>query len=119
MRRLAPVLIALGLVFVLLGTVSVTRPPSSATVAEGRHAGAPPLPTLRFELGSSGPVDLAVFDARGRLVRRLLTAPRAAGRHEVSWDGRDAAGRDCAAGVYLLRLDAGEQRQTGRAVLVR
>lgn len=53
-----------------------------------------------FFLPEAGPVDLAVYDVRGRLVRRLMTGTMAAGPCNVSWDGRDAAGRPGEAGVY-------------------
>jgi flagellar hook assembly protein FlgD len=76
--------------------------------------------TVSFALARSGPVAVRVFDARGRLVRALLDGQsRSAGRHEIAWDGRDAAGQACASGVYLVRVDAGGQPQTGRMLLVR
>ena len=40
------------------------------------------------------------------LFRTLVNAPRAAGSYAEAWDGRDAAGRPVAAGVYLYRLQA-------------
>jgi hypothetical protein len=55
----------------------------------------------------AAPARLAVFDAAGRRVRVLLDGAVVSGRAEVSWDGRDDAGRRVAAGSYFLRLDAG------------
>ncbi|MEZ4387949.1 MAG: S8 family serine peptidase [Candidatus Krumholzibacteriia bacterium] len=78
-----------------------------------------PSTTLAFELARPGAVRLELFDVGGRLVRRLVDGPLAAGRHEVDWDGRDAAGREQASGVYLARLVADGTRQSGRLVLVR
>lgn len=78
-----------------------------------------PSTTVRFELAKAAPVRLDLFDARGRLVKSLARGDRAAGRHEVAWDGRDAAGRACAAGVYLARLEAAGQITTARLLLVR
>ena len=63
-----------------------------------------PRTRIRFVLGSAGPVRVDVFDARGRRVRTLVAGTRAAGRHEVTWDGRDARGRVVASGVYFCRL---------------
>jgi hypothetical protein len=37
----------------------------------------------------------------------------------LRWDGRDAAGRDCASGLYLVRVTAGGAAATAKAVLVR
>ena len=46
----------------------------------------------------------AVRRRAGRLVARLRTATWPAGRHEVRWDGGDAAGRAVASGTYYARL---------------
>ncbi|MEZ4386184.1 MAG: FlgD immunoglobulin-like domain containing protein [Candidatus Krumholzibacteriia bacterium] len=65
-----------------------------------------PATTIAFELRADGPVALAVFDLRGRLVRALLDDVRAAGRHEHRWDGRDDRGEAVASGVYTVQLVA-------------
>jgi len=62
--------------------------------------------TIGFGVPSAGNVSLRIFDTAGRLVRTLVNEPRPAGRYAESWDGRDAAGRPVAAGVYLYRLVA-------------
>ena len=58
------------------------------------------------ELRDADRVRLSVHDVRGRLVRSLSDQQLAAGRHEIRWDGRDAAGARVAAGVYFFRLRA-------------
>ena len=62
---------------------------------------------------------LAVYDVTGRLVRPLATGSLPGGRREIGWDGRDAAGAKVSAGVYYLRLDAGDTRGTRKLVVVR
>lgn len=77
-----------------------------------------PRTTLRFELPSAGPVRLDVYDVAGRLVRSLVDETRAAGSHEVDWDGRDEAGNEVGSGVYLARLEfAGSSRVTRMGLL--
>ncbi len=61
-----------------------------------------PQTTVAFELGVDGPVRLDVYDVAGRHVRQLLDESRAAGRHEVSWDGSDGQGRGLPSGVYFV-----------------
>jgi hypothetical protein len=76
--------------------------------------------TLRFALAAPARVDLDVIDVRGRVVARVLDQePRFAGRHAVAWDGRDAAGRPVASGVYFLRLQAGEEQRTRKILRLR
>lgn len=63
-----------------------------------------PAVNLAFELAAPGRAALTVHDAAGREVARLHDGELPDGRHVRSWDGRDAAGRSRAAGVYLVRL---------------
>ena len=73
--------------------------------------------TLRFDLARSAAVDVALFDLQGRRVRGLLSAsPHTAGAHEVTWDGRDAAGRRVSAGIYFVRVQAEGVVQSARVV---
>lgn len=78
-----------------------------------------PQTTLSFELAEAGHARLTIFDAAGRLVTTLLDEHRDAGRHEVTWNGRDAAGRISSAGVYLYRLESGGVSETKRMLLVK
>jgi len=41
------------------------------------------------------------------------------GPDTVAWDGRDARGRDVAAGVYFARLVQGERSLASKLVLIR
>jgi hypothetical protein len=81
-----------------------------------------PSTRIRFEMDEPGQAELAVYDARGHLVRRLDDGPRGAGPHSVTWDGTDRSGRQAASGVYYVRLvvrAAGETvRETRSIVLV-
>jgi flagellar hook assembly protein FlgD len=50
-----------------------------------------------------------VYDARGRLVSTLLESYITAGKHSVTWNGRNDAGVSVGSGVYFIRLQAGAQ----------
>jgi flagellar hook assembly protein FlgD len=64
--------------------------------------------------------DLAVYDASGRLVRRLVSQVLDAGAHAITWDGLDSAGRLTPSGVYLLELvQPGQLRAVQKATIVR
>jgi hypothetical protein len=74
---------------------------------------------LRFEipvlLGASlADVQLTVYDARGRRVRRLIQGRLGAGIHATAWDGRDEAGAHVASGVYVARVDVGARASATR-----
>ena len=78
-----------------------------------------PSTTIRFNLESGGHALLAVYDVAGRLVRMLIDDVAEAGPHDVTWDGKDNAGRGIASGVYFYRLQAGEFTETRKMVLLR
>jgi hypothetical protein len=78
-----------------------------------------PRTTIKFELNKTGPVDLAVFDVAGRLVKRLVSEPMPAGHHDAVWEGRDSAGRAAAAGVYFFRLKTSDIVDTKRMTLIK
>ncbi len=65
-----------------------------------------PRTTLSFVIDGSGPmpVDLAIYDLRGRRVATLLARPLTVGRHEAVWEGVDDRGRRVAAGTYICSL---------------
>ncbi|MEO6462014.1 MAG: FlgD immunoglobulin-like domain containing protein, partial [Candidatus Eisenbacteria bacterium] len=76
--------------------------------------------TLSFALPQAASVHLALYDARGRLVRTLMSGPRPAGAGYSDWDGRDESGRVAAAGLYFARFEAqGLGVKTSRLVVVR
>jgi len=81
-----------------------------------------PSTRLRFRLERPAAVELQVFDARGRQVRRFPPQTYAPGEHAAVWDGRDDAGRALGSGVFLVRMtartDAGETTSTGSVTLV-
>ena len=78
-----------------------------------------PRTTLRYSLGSPGPVDLAIFDVSGRRVRTLASGELSAGAHEVAWDGTDESGRRVASGTYWARLEAAGRRSASRLVVLK
>lgn len=76
--------------------------------------------TIAFSLAAEGPVRLAVYDVRGRIVRRLVEGEHlAGGAHQRIWDGIDEAGRPAAPGVYYVRLDAAQSGATRKMLLLR
>jgi len=70
----------------------------------------------RSALGA--PLSVEVFDASGRLVRRLYTGVLERTRLELQWDGRDAQGAGLPSGVYFARVRLGAQQLSHKMLLV-
>lgn len=100
--------------------LGVSSAPEAATLAVSAYPNPfNPRTTIALELPRATDVAVVIHDARGRRLLELHTGPLAAGRHELTWDGRDTTGRAAAAGVYLYSVTAAGERRTGRLVLVR
>ena len=78
-----------------------------------------PRTEITFVLPVAGPARLRIVDARGRRIRDLLAVEVPSGRHTVTWNGRDQAGRTVAAGVYLAVLEQNGAMVAKRLTLVR
>jgi len=96
----------------------------AAQIGSLRLAGAYPNPfapatTVAFDLPSRARATVSVYDAAGRLVRALADGEFAPGRSTVEWDGRDATGREAAAGVYFARVSTEHGSASAKLVLLR
>jgi hypothetical protein len=60
-----------------------------------------------------------IYDARGRLIQDLLDSEVEQGYHSLVWGARTASGRQASAGVYFVRLEAGGEVRTAKAILSR
>ena len=69
---------------------------------------------IEFTLPSAGRVSLRVLDVRGRTVATLLDAKVGAGRQRVPWESGTVA-----SGLYLARLESGDEIATVKVVHVR
>ena len=74
---------------------------------------------IRLQIAEAGPAALHVYDIQGRLVRRLWVGYWSAGAHQLSWDGRDEAGRPAATGVFLYRLESAGRTELRKMLLLR
>ncbi|MDO9170987.1 MAG: T9SS type A sorting domain-containing protein [bacterium] len=95
-----------------------------ATVVGGLELAAWPNPgRSRIALAGSAPLGgtatLAVYDLAGRQVATPVMSADGPDHFAATWDGRDSAGRDAPAGVYLMRLSAAGGAVTRRVVLAR
>jgi hypothetical protein len=57
-----------------------------------------------------GLLRLRIFDIRGRLIRTLQSADPIGPRGEIVWDGRDDEQRKGRIGIYIVLMEAFDQR---------
>lgn len=85
--------------------------------AEERRVGASPNPfrdgvTVSYQLATKGPVSVAVFNGGGAEVARLVSGEAEAGSHTVRWGGTDHTGALVPPGLYIVRVNSGNQTFT-------
>ncbi|MFB3909702.1 MAG: T9SS type A sorting domain-containing protein [Candidatus Eisenbacteria bacterium] len=95
------------------GTADVV---ASQLVSPALRAWAAPNPftastSIDFVLREARPVEVDLYDATGRRVRAVDAGTLAAGEHRI-----DLPGSGLPAGVYLYRVQAGSERESGRLV---
>lgn len=102
---------------------SVFEEPVSAPVSTPVLRAVPnpfnPRTNLSFDLKTTSEVSLTLYDLRGMKVKTLVSGLLIAGSHNIIWEGCDDAGRNCAAGIYLARLETGNLVTSTRLALVR
>ncbi|HEX7343909.1 MAG TPA: SBBP repeat-containing protein [bacterium] len=73
-----------------------------------------PSTVLSFEMRDASFVKLSVLDISGRLAATLVDGWREAGVHEEIFDGTGLA-----TGIYIYRVEAGTQSETGKLILLK
>ena len=65
------------------------------------------------------PVDVSVYDVRGRRIRVLESQPQLTDRLTLRWNGRSDADVPVPAGIYFVRVSAGGAEAVRKLVLLR
>ena len=99
--------------------VSLTTQPDSVLAALAAPNPFNPTTTLHLHLPTGGPVSLTIYNLTGQVIRSLVHQWLEVGYHTFAWDGRDQHGYPVASGVYLYRLQAGQQVLVHKMALIR
>jgi len=78
-----------------------------------------PNTTIRFSLPQAGKVTLAIYNILGERVKTLVDGERAAGVHQIQWDGTDKNGVSVSSGIYLYKIESFEFREVKRMVFLK
>ena len=73
-----------------------------------------------FEDGSAVKhVTLEIYNMLGQMVKRLVDSDRSPGSYHEEWDATNLAGQRVSSGVYLYRLQVGNENQTKKMLLLK
>jgi len=99
-----------------LNSGNSAAPPESADNAFGAPYPNPfnPATEFSYSLASRGPVELAIYDLRGRLVERVVNETQNAGKYTITWRAENIA-----SGIYYARLSTPGFSGTQKLILVK
>ena len=107
-----------GMVFKYSSGITDVRETASFPVAPRLLQSYPnpfnPSVTITYQIPSSSFVSIRVIDVLGREVATLVSEVRPPGRHEVTWQARNAS-----SGLYFYQLQTGAFRETKKMLLLR
>ncbi|MBN1348236.1 T9SS type A sorting domain-containing protein [candidate division KSB1 bacterium] len=78
-----------------------------------------PTTTIAFQLNTTAQIRLTIFNMLGQEVRTLVNELKPAGTYAAIWDGMDNNGNMLPTGFYVYKLDAGNQSQIKRMLLMK
>lgn len=72
---------------------------------------------IEFSLENAAPVSIEIYNSIGQKIKTVVESEFASGRHQVKWDGTDAAGNPVTSGNFIYRLKSGGHVQAKRMIL--
>jgi hypothetical protein len=74
---------------------------------------------ISFDLASSGPVELIIYNILGQQVITLANQSMPAGSHSLVWSGRNSDGHTVSSGIYFARLKTDDKTAVKKLILLK
>ncbi len=74
--------------------------------------------TIRYSLSNSSKLSLVIYDASGRIIRKLINQEIPAGIYTINWNGTDDRGQKIASGIYFYKLQTPDHCQVKKLLLL-
>jgi hypothetical protein len=78
-----------------------------------------PSTRIRYLLPEKSCIRLDVLNVQGQVISELQNGVLDAGKHMVSWDGKDAYGEAVSSGIYIIRMRSDRMVLTRKMTLIR
>ncbi len=78
-----------------------------------------PSTKIQFSVLEAGRVQLSVYNLQGQEVHTLVSGQMDPGRHAITWNGQDNAGKVLPSGVYLYKLRVNGIEETKKMTLMK
>lgn len=80
-------------------------PAASFTLGQNHPNPFNPNTNISFSLAETGETKLSIYNLKGQVVKSLCASVLEAGKHQVTWNGKDESGNSTASGIYFYRLE--------------
>jgi hypothetical protein len=78
-----------------------------------------PNTNIEFTINEAENVIISIFNTNGELIKSLANQNYSAGTHTLTWNGTDKNNHKVASGVYLYRLEAGNEVLSNKMILLK
>jgi len=102
----------------MTSNVAETEIPNDFTLEQNYPNPFNPSTNIAFSIKQAQRISLKIYDQTGRLVKNLLDSDMNAGRHELSWNGKNEFGEFVSSGIYYYVLKGKELSQTQKMTLI-
>jgi hypothetical protein len=78
-----------------------------------------PNTNINFSLPEEIHVNLSIYNLTGQLVNQLVNQTLTRGEYSINWDGRDNIGNPLSGGIYIYKLQVGNNIFTKKMILMK
>lgn len=78
-----------------------------------------PSTTIALDMPQSGEIELAIYNTKGQLVKKLFQGELAEGAHSFNWGGDDENGNAVSSGLYFYSAKHKDKRQNRKMILMK
>ena len=78
-----------------------------------------PVTTLEYSIPENMVVQVTIYDNMGRLVKNLFNASKRAGTNRIQWNATDNMNQPVPTGMYIYRIQAGNQVETNKMIYLK
>jgi photosystem II stability/assembly factor-like uncharacterized protein len=75
--------------------------------------------TITYSIPQPGKVSLKIYDVIGRPIKTLVNGEVAAGTYNIQWKMNDEKGKAVPAGIYFLRIQAGNYSEIKKLLIIK
>jgi hypothetical protein len=78
-----------------------------------------PSTVIPYDIPKKTPAKIIIYNLTGQQIKTLVNALHEPGQYRIVWHGLDDTGNAVSSGIYVVLMEAGSFRKTGKLVLIR